>query len=35
MPEVVADNFDYSLTCLKQAAKGNCKTACLRQVLAE
>ena len=24
----------YSPTCLKQAAKGNTKTACLRQVLA-
>ena len=32
---VLHNNKDYSLTCLKQAAKGNCKIACLRQVLAE
>ena len=26
--------LNYSQTCLKQAAKGNTKIACLRQVLA-
>ena len=28
------ERSDYSQTCLKQAAKGNTKIACLRQVLA-